>query len=89
MLSQAEFLFRGSETPEMVAGNGLQRAVAVTNLFSLLYTHSIPFDRALLRKAWSGCTQGGATHSACQLARVRANTQLGRFELRRRQQGGS
>jgi hypothetical protein len=89
MLSQAEFLFRGSEGPEMVAGNGLQRAVAVTNLFSLLYTHSIPFDRALLRKAWSGCTQGGATHSACQLARVRANTQLGRFELRRRQQGGS
>jgi predicted membrane-bound spermidine synthase len=88
MLARAESLFRGSPPSDTNSGNGLQRAVAVTNLFTKLYTHAIPFDRAVLRRTWSSCAQDGVPASTCQLARIRANEQLGRFELRRRPQGG-
>ncbi|MEN8160459.1 MAG: fused MFS/spermidine synthase, partial [Myxococcota bacterium] len=89
MLARAESLFRGVPPRDTARGNGLQRAAAVTNLFSILYNHAIPFDRGMLRRSWSACTQDGVPASTCQLARIRANNQLDRFELRRRPQGGS
>jgi hypothetical protein len=56
----------------------------VTQLFSAYYNHAIPFDRAVLREAWSGCDgAAGGGVSACQTARLQVNTRLDRFELPR------
>jgi spermidine synthase len=83
-LARVEALFRGALPRDAAAADPLRRATQVTQLFSTFYNHSIPFDRAVLRAAWSGCdgASGGAV-SACQTARVQANTRLDRFELPR------
>jgi hypothetical protein len=88
LLARVEKLFRGELPIDTAAGNGLQRAMSLTNLFSSFYTHAIPFDRALLRESWSGCDGGSGGTSACQTARVHANARLDRFELPRGQLGG-
>jgi spermidine synthase len=86
MLARIERLFSGT-VPADASGGSLQRATALTNLFSSFYTHAIPFDRALLRSGWSSC-DGGGVASSCEMARVQANTRLDRFELPRGQMGG-
>ncbi len=77
-------LFRGNVPFDRGAPNPLARAASFTNLFSTFYVHAIPFDRALLRRAWSGCNgaeQGSS--SSCVTARFQANQRLDRFELSR------
>ena len=87
-IARIETLFSGAPPPELTAGNSLQRATALTHLFSTYYTHAIPFDRALLRSGWSACDGGGGPASSCQLARAQANARLDRFELPRGLLGG-
>jgi spermidine synthase len=81
-IARVELLFRGQIPPEPASTNPLRRAASLTQLFSTFYTHAIPFDRAVLRAGWSGCSAAGDGVS-CQTARVRANTGLDRFELPR------
>jgi hypothetical protein len=59
----------------------------VTHSFSVYYTHTAPFDRGLLRDAWSACIREGADSTRCETARARADEQLSRFWVPRR--GGS
>jgi hypothetical protein len=88
MLVRIEKLFQGTPL-ELAGGGSLQRATALSNLFSSFYTHAIPFDRELLRRGWSGCDgDGPGAASNCQTARVRANARLDRFELPRAQLSG-
>jgi hypothetical protein len=73
-------LFRGSVPAGPQQANPLVRATRITNLFSASYVHGIPFDRAILRDAWSKCDKGGEElGSACHTARLRANERLDRF----------
>jgi spermidine synthase len=90
-IGRVELLFRGMLPPDAAGADPLRRATQVTHLFSAFYNYAIPFDRAVLRAAWSGCdgASGGGV-SACQTARIQANTRLDRFELPRGQLlGGS
>jgi spermidine synthase len=81
-LARVELLFRGQLPPDPAASDPLRRAASLTNLFSAFYNHAIPFDRAVLRSAWSGCSRAG-DGVTCQTARLQANTRLDRFELPR------
>jgi len=81
-LARVEQLFTRAVPPKGPA-NALQRAAALTNLFSSFYTHAIPFDRALLQESWSECNGAGELASGCQLARAQANERLDSFEMRR------
>jgi hypothetical protein len=82
-IARVEQLFRDGMAANPQRGNPLVRASGLTSLFSALYVHAIPFDRAILRNAWNECNDGGALGPACQTARVHANERLDRFELPR------
>jgi hypothetical protein len=83
MLARVELLYRGALPRDSTSGNPFRRATSLTNLFSTFYNHGIPFDRSLLRAAWSGCDGAGGGSSSCQMARVQANARLDRFEVPR------
>ncbi len=78
-LEQVEGLWR--KEPQLAGANGLQQAANLTHLFSIFYTHTLPFDRARLRDGWNSCSSDGASATNCQMARSRANEQLLRFEI--------
>jgi spermidine synthase len=82
-IARIEQMFLGVVPPDRGQSNPVARAAQLTNLFSTFYVHAIPFDRALLRNAWSQCARGGELASACQTARVHADSRLDRFELPR------
>jgi spermidine synthase len=64
--------------------NPAGRAGATTGLFSSMYVHAIPFDRSALRGVWNECTASrDDARGLCQTLRLRANSQLDRFELPR------
>jgi spermidine synthase len=59
----------------------LARAGATTGLFSSMYVHAIPFDRRALRGVWNECAASREDAAGmCQTLRLRANSQLDRFE---------
>jgi spermidine synthase len=73
---------------ELPAADPFWNSANVTRYFSIYYTHTAPFDRGLLRDAWSDCVSEGAEDSTrCETARSRADEQLSRFQVPRR--GGS
>ena len=81
-IARVEQLFRGGPAVR-TQGNSLNRAAAVTNLFSIFFVHAIPFDRTPLRNVWNDCQSGDGLASTCHAARLRANRRLDRFELPR------
>ena len=88
-IARVEQMFRGVIPPERAQTNPVARAALLTNLFSTFYVHAIPFDRAVLRNAWSECGRGGDLASTCHTARVHADGRLDRFELPRADNPGS
>jgi spermidine synthase len=81
VVARIERLFRGElpETPH--AKNPLARATQLTGLFAGHYVHAIPFDRQLLRNAWSDCQGNRSLDTSCQQARLQADERLERFDM--------
>jgi spermidine synthase len=82
VLGRIERLFRG-ELPDTPAKAPVARAAQLTGLFAGHYVHAIPFDRQLLRNAWSQCQTNRSVETQCQQARLQADERLGRFDVRR------
>jgi spermidine synthase len=78
-IARVEQLFRGSVPADPQQSNPLIRATRITQLFSVSYVHTIPFDRAILRDAWNECGNSGELGSACHTARLSANERLDHF----------
>jgi spermidine synthase len=81
-IERVSALFRG-QLPRTPSKDPLTRASQLTGLFAGQYAHAIPFDRQLLRDAWSRCPTQPSLQTPCQQARSLANEQLSRFDATR------
>ncbi|MEN8159545.1 MAG: hypothetical protein ABFS41_05665, partial [Myxococcota bacterium] len=86
-LARVEELWRGGFRIAGGVGDGYWNAANLSHLFSIYYTHSLPFDRARLRDGWNACSNDGGGATGCEVARARANERMMQFQVPRRASG--